>query len=89
MVVALLLLCLLVGGGCLVPTEAPQWLAVVGLSLTTLPWELRHHTDRRECDHEAVVSVAAIDRCTVVEQQGSRYRTPPQEAKSHSSILFL
>jgi hypothetical protein len=43
MVVALLLLCLLASGGCLVvflmllPAEAPQWLAIAGLSLITLP----------------------------------------------------
>ncbi|TVU51137.1 hypothetical protein EJB05_02545, partial [Eragrostis curvula] len=43
-VAALLLLCLLAGGGCLVlylalpPADAPQWLAPAGLSLVALPW---------------------------------------------------
>lgn len=43
-VVALLFLCLLAGGGCLVlylilpPAEAPQWLAAAALGLIALPW---------------------------------------------------
>jgi hypothetical protein len=77
-VVALLLLCLLAGGGCLViyltlpPVEAPQWLAAAGLSLVALPWAFWTVTCAYRCCCPAAEAAPAGGNAIAERQPSSR-----------------
>ncbi|KAL5205003.1 hypothetical protein ABZP36_009874 [Zizania latifolia] len=72
LVTALLLLSVLAGGGCLAgyvvlpPSEAPHWLAAVGLALVALPWAFWLTTCAYRCagaratERQALRSSAAV-----------------------------
>ncbi|KAG8089538.1 hypothetical protein GUJ93_ZPchr0011g27794 [Zizania palustris] len=70
LVTALLLLSVLAGGGCLAgyvvlpPSEAPHWLAAVGLALVALPWAFWLATCAYRCaGARAAVAPAASTAC--------------------------
>ncbi|GJM87855.1 hypothetical protein PR202_ga03850 [Eleusine coracana subsp. coracana] len=94
-VAAVLLLCLLAGGGCLVlyltlpPAEAPQWLAAAGLSLVALPWAFWTLT----CAYRCCCSSSSPDAAAaaVAERQASSRRSaavaPLPSSKNLKSAL--
>ncbi|KAG8091082.1 hypothetical protein GUJ93_ZPchr0011g28280 [Zizania palustris] len=91
LVTALLLLSVLSGGGCLVgyvvlpPSEAPHWLAAVGLALVALPWAFWLATCAYRCARARAAERQALGSAAVVPASASSVRSRAADSPAPGS----